>query len=245
MSSHDETVHELPMRWADLDTLNHVNNVVYVDYAAESRAMLVEAGVVGVEEQVSRIAVDFLRPLLLSLRPVRVTSRRHGDELVQEISSGESAVVFARVVTTYGPLASLTRGRSTFEPYPLRIRRSDSGDGGITTTTKIFEYFQEARVLLFTALRRDDAGASRFVVGRVDVTFGAPMRWRPEPYPIRSWINRIGDSSITIEAEIADDVAIHAHATSVLVGYDMANQRSRKLEDAEKVVLSEFIPPAR
>ena len=24
------------MRWADLDSLNHVNNVVYVDYAAES-----------------------------------------------------------------------------------------------------------------------------------------------------------------------------------------------------------------
>ena len=32
------------MRWADLDSLNHVNNVVYLDYAAESRAILVEDG---------------------------------------------------------------------------------------------------------------------------------------------------------------------------------------------------------
>ena len=31
------TLH-IPMRWADIDQLNHVNNVVYVDYAMEARA---------------------------------------------------------------------------------------------------------------------------------------------------------------------------------------------------------------
>ena len=30
-------VYECPMRWADLDMLGHVNNVVYVDYLQEAR----------------------------------------------------------------------------------------------------------------------------------------------------------------------------------------------------------------
>lgn len=228
------------MRWADLDSLNHVNNVVYLDYAAESRAMLVDDGIVGADESVRRIAIDFLRPLLLSVRPVQVRSHRDGNELVQEITSGDA--VFARIVTTFGPLADLVSGASTFQPYPLRVRRSDLAGLGTATPTKLFEYFQEARIVLFSSLRRDGSGASRFVVGHVDVTYGGAVPWRREPYPIRSWINRIGDSSLTIEAEIGNGEVVYAHANSVLVGFDMATQRSRKLEDHEKALMAGFIP---
>lgn len=89
------------MRWADLDSLNHVNNVVYVDYAAESRAILIEDGIVGADERVQRMSVDFLRPLLLSSQSVRVTSTRDGDELVQEITNGVADTVYARVTTAF------------------------------------------------------------------------------------------------------------------------------------------------
>jgi len=235
-------VYELAMRWADLDSLNHVNNVVYLDYAAESRAILIEDGVVGADERVQRMAVDFVRPLLLSKRPVRITSTRRGDELVQEITAGEPATVFARVTTTFGPPVEVERGVPTFEPFPLRVRRSDVDTTGVTSLTRAFEFFQEARVILFSSLRRDDAGASRFVVGHVDVTYGEPIPWRREPYPVTSWISRIGDSSIHIEAEIAEEGHLYAHARSVLVGFDMAAQTSRKLEPHEKEYLSEFVP---
>ena len=30
-------VYECPLRWADLDLLGHVNNVIYVDYLQEAR----------------------------------------------------------------------------------------------------------------------------------------------------------------------------------------------------------------
>ena len=30
-------VYECPMRWADMDLLGHVNNVIYVDYLQEAR----------------------------------------------------------------------------------------------------------------------------------------------------------------------------------------------------------------
>lgn len=183
------------MRWADLDSLNHVNNVVYLDYAAESRAILIEDGVVGADERVQRMAV-----------------------------------------------VEVKRGKATFEPFPLRLRHSDVDASGFASLTKAFEFFQEARIVLFTSIRRDGSGASRFVVGHVDVTFGEPMPWRREPYPVTSWISRIGDSSIHIEAEIAEGDHLYAHARSVLVGFDMVTQASRKLEDQEKELLSEFIP---
>lgn len=229
------------MRWADLDSLNHVNNVVYLDYAAESRALLVEDGDLDADLPINKISVDFVRPLLLSTRPVRVTSTFESDQLCQEVGGFGSDATFAYVVTTFGPPTTLERGSSTFEPYALKTRRSDSEAGAQASTTKVFEYFQEARVLLFSALRRDDDGASRFVVGHVDVSYGAPIPWRREPYSIRSWISRIGDASLTIEAEIAYDNLLYAHARSVLVGFDMSTQKSRKLDDREKAVLAGFL----
>lgn len=228
------------MRWADLDSLKHVNNVVYVDYAAESRAILVEDEVVGENERVQRMAVDFLRPLMLSSRPVRVTSVRAGDELVQEITSGDDPAVYARVTTVFGPPVDLERGVPTFEPYPLRLRRSDADASGRASPTKMFEFFQEARIVLFSSLRGDGSAASRFVVGHVDITYGAPLAWRRAPYPVTSWISRIGDSSLHVEAELSEGGRVYAHAHSVLVGFDMATQSSRKLEPREKQLLAEF-----
>ena len=233
------------MRWADLDTLNHVNNVVYLEYAAESRVILVEDGVVGAGEQVERIAVDFLRPLLLTTRPVDVVSTRKGDELVQELchQDGDSRTVFARVTTTFGARSPLTSRPPSLPPYLLRLRRGDIDASGQVGETKIFEFFQEARIFLFTSLAGDHWAAGRFVVGRVVVTYGEPMGWRREPYPVQSWLSRIGESSITVEAEIVDGGTVHAHATAVLVGFDLATQRSRRMSDEERSAFAGFIPP--
>ena len=61
---HDRPVHEIhiPMRWADLDQLNHVNNVVYVDYAMEARAQLVDDGHLDAGLPIRHVRVDFMRP---------------------------------------------------------------------------------------------------------------------------------------------------------------------------------------
>lgn len=228
------------MRWADLDSLNHVNNVVYLDYAAEARAMLVADGVVGADEPVARIAVDFLQPLLLTTRPVRVVSRHDGDELVQEIDSDG---VHARVTSTAGPAPALESHPTPWPSYPLRLRRSDLDESGHASATKLFEFFQEARILLFVSLLREQQDvAGRFVVARVEVTYGEPIAWRRETYPVQSWISRIGSSSITVEAEIVDGETVLARATSVLVGFDLPTQRSRTLSDQERSALEAFIP---
>jgi acyl-CoA thioester hydrolase len=221
------------MRWADLDSLNHVNNVVYLDYAAESRALLVDDGLVDADEPVSCIAIDFLRPLLLTTRPVQVVSSRDGARLTQEIRLQGTDRVFARVVTSFGDRAEISPQDTPRGPLPARVRRSDLDQSGAVSATKLFELFQEARIL-FIAGGVGDMSPGRFVVGRVEVSLGGAMRWRHKPYDARSWVSRVGGSSVTIESQLADGATVLAQCRSVLVGFDLQTQRSRTLSDVER-----------
>ncbi|MCW2769315.1 MAG: hypothetical protein JWR27_748 [Aeromicrobium sp.] len=232
------------MRWADLDSLNHVNNVVHVDYAAESRAMLVEDGRVGPDSAIAHIAVRFLRPLLLGRRPVEVTSSIGDGELTQEIGvqGDEGRTVFARVVTTYGPRVDAVLSASPGGPWPARVRRSDLDATGAVSTTKLFELFQEGRILHISShLRSMTPG--RFVVGSTDVDLVRPVRWRAEAYDMRVRVGRVGGSSFTIAAELADGDQVLARSTTVLVGFDLATQRSRRLDDQERYELEALLNP--
>jgi acyl-CoA thioester hydrolase len=65
------------MRWADLDQLGHVNNVVYVDYLQEARVDMLRAhgrglGALAEGLVVVRHEVTFLKPLTYDFRPVSI-----------------------------------------------------------------------------------------------------------------------------------------------------------------------------
>jgi acyl-CoA thioester hydrolase len=65
------------MRWADLDQLGHVNNVVYVDYLQEARVDMLRAHGRGPEALaeglvVVRHEVTYLKPLTYDFRPVSI-----------------------------------------------------------------------------------------------------------------------------------------------------------------------------
>ena len=70
-----------PLRWADMDSLGHVNNVTYVDYLQESRVdmLRVHAPATGGEQLaegtvVVRHEVEFVAPLVFRPEPVRIES---------------------------------------------------------------------------------------------------------------------------------------------------------------------------
>ena len=71
-------VYECPMRWADLDMLGHVNNVVYVDYLQEARVDMLrtharrEAGELTEGVVVVRHEVTYKAPLTFRFRPVKI-----------------------------------------------------------------------------------------------------------------------------------------------------------------------------
>ena len=118
------------MRWADLDLLGHVNNVVYVDYLQEARVDMMtlhapgsRAPEIGEGLVVVRHEVTYAPPLSLSADPVTVeawvTSLRAASftmayELSGRDDSGEHQV-FARATTLLSPYVFAT-GR------PRRIR---------------------------------------------------------------------------------------------------------------------------
>jgi len=71
-------VYECPMRWADLDMLGHVNNVVYVDYLQEARVDMFrshgqrDSGELTEGVVVVRHEVNYQAPLTFRFRPVKI-----------------------------------------------------------------------------------------------------------------------------------------------------------------------------
>ncbi len=227
------------MRWADLDSLNHVNNVVYVDYAMEARGMLVDDGVLGAGQTIRRLRVDFLRPLLLSSKPVLVRSSIDGDVLTQEIRSTDGSAHFCTVTSEHGdPAPTEADDRGT--KAGIRLRRSDLGPDGVVTVVKLFELFQETRIYAFARIIPHRV-AGRFVVGRVELELGEPITWRPEPYPVASFIAHVSRSSFSSVTRI--DGGRYGTATATLVGFDLETQSSRRLDDDEREALTAALLP--
>lgn len=226
------------MRWADLDSLNHVNNVAYVDYASEVRGLLVDAGLIAPDRGVTQMSVRYARPLLLSRDPVVVTSVIDGDTLTQQICSGSDVerTVFCTVTTTLGTPENAVRSNITTDPLPCLIRRGDLDTSGVVSPTKTFELLQEGRVL-FISSHLAGFKAGQFVVGTVSADFHVPITWRRESYESRSWINRVGAGSMTITSEISDGEVLLVRGTSTLVGFDLAEQRSRPFSPDERAIL--------
>jgi len=111
-------VYYCPLRWADMDSLGHVNNVVYVDYLQEARVdmLSVHAPASGGEDLaegvvVVRHEVEFLAPLVFRSGPVRIetwvsriraASFTMNYEILDELPSGERRV-YTRALSELTP----------------------------------------------------------------------------------------------------------------------------------------------
>lgn len=230
------------MRWGDLDMLNHVTNVVYLDYAAEAQAVLRRDGLLDEGRDVRDITVTYLRPTALSTRPLLVRSSLDGDVLTQEIctTSHDEPVVHARVVTTFGAAVAPRVPVLDGEPVEARVRISDLDATGAVSLIGQFRVAQEARVLHFgTRMRRDVLG--QFVVGTISLQSVTPLAWRPEPYEAHSWISRVGTGSFTINTLVGDPSAPVLINRTTLVGFDSGTQTARPFTDAERALLHEHL----
>jgi acyl-CoA thioester hydrolase len=226
------------MRWADIDMLNHVNNVVYVDYASEARAQLGD-GVA--DAPVRSVSVRFLRPLLLSSEPVVVVSSVDGRTLLQQIRSrGTDDAVYAEIVTQLGERQPITPHPGKGRTLPVAIRRSDLDESGAVSLTKLFELVQESRILFISQHVRHLVPGT-FVVGTVAVEQARPVPWRIEHYVARARISRVGAGSITVETELLDGDTVLVRSTSVMVGFDGQSQRSRRFDDDERALFEKLL----
>jgi len=227
------------MRWADLDQLNHVYNVVYVDYAMAARAQLVEDGHLEPDLPIRQVRVEFVRPLLLSSKPVLVRSSLDGDTLTHEIRSPSGSALFSTVVVEHGTPQPADDARGL--PLEMQVRRSDLGPDGTVALVRLFEILQESRIQTLGRLLLDHS-PGLFVIGRVELDLGEPLPWRRDPYPVQAHIAHVGRSSFRSTTRI--DGGRYGSATATMVGYDMANQTSRRLNDGEREALTAALLPA-
>jgi acyl-CoA thioester hydrolase len=277
--------YECPMRWADLDLLGHINNVVYVDYLQEARVDMLRVhapdtraedlaeGVVVVRHEVS-----YVSPLTFRFRPVTIETwvteiRAASFTLAYEVVEvvGDERIVYLRATTVLTPYVFATERprrlrpeeraalerfletpeeagrRPTDEPgrhgpgvhYPVHVRFSDVDAYGHVNNVKYFEYLQEARISLLAGVGRDlsEAQGTSMVVAQTDVDYRRPILFRAEPYDCRSWVTRIGTTSMTIESEIRDGESVLARARVVTVWFDPETQRPTEPPEAIRETL--------
>ena len=265
-------VYECHLRWADLDSLGHINNVVYVDYLQEARVSLMRAmlgerrddlaeGVVVVRHEVT-----YLAPLGFRFEPVSiecwVTEMRAATftmayevfheqddgtrtvylrattvltpyvfalERPRRLSREEKAALAPYVEEPFGPRTSRIPPleRRAAHRFPLYVRFSDVDVYRHVNNVKYFEYLQEARVRQMAALTKGSGFAGlTFVTAQTDVDYRLPILLRHEPYDVWSAIIGVGNRSMTIESEIADDDQVLARARVTVVFFDAETQRS-------------------
>ncbi|MGB0099692.1 MAG: thioesterase family protein [Nocardioides sp.] len=113
-----------PMRWADLDLLGHVNNVVYVDYLQEARVDMFRTvgpgpsaddlaeGVVVVRHEVS-----YLAPLNFGFEPVTIES------WVTEVRAASFTLAYEIFHERDGVRQVYARARTVLTPYVFATER--------------------------------------------------------------------------------------------------------------------------
>jgi acyl-CoA thioester hydrolase len=105
-------------------------------------------------------------------------------------------------------------------------------------------YLEEARIdWMFNNGPADSVAsfATGTVVVRHEIEYKRAMVYRPEPITIESWVTRIGTASFEVSYEVKDDEHLYATAASVLVPYDVAESRPRRISEAERSYLEGFL----
>jgi acyl-CoA thioester hydrolase len=123
---------------------------------------------------------------------------------------------------------------------------------GHVNNARFLTLYEEARVdLFFTGARR--MGLTSFengiVIFRHEVDYLRPVDFgvgptgdrRPPVVRIEMWVDEIRPSRFTIGYELLDDGQVASRARSVCVPYDLTNQRPRRINEAERAFLIEWL----
>ena len=110
-------------------------------------------------------------------------------------------------------------------------------------------YLQEARVdMLF--VHAPEQGAEQLargvVVRRHEIGYRAPLHFRPTPVRVETWVTEVRAASFALGYEVLDlepdgSRTVYAVAASVLVPYDLGDERIRRIAPREREVLESFL----
>jgi acyl-CoA thioester hydrolase len=136
------------------------------------------------------------------------------------------------------------------------LRWSDMDAYGHVNNVSFLRLLEDARVIAFAATGTDDGGSlvdTGLLVARSEIEYLAPLVYRPEPVAIDMWVTRISGASFELSYEVRDEDAanarsagaaaapvVYAQAATMLVTYDLARHRPRRLTDTEQKRLEDW-----
>lgn len=138
----------------------------------------------------------------------------------------EEKAWFGEYAESVEPLPVIPRVRLGDQPaheYAMRVRWSDLDSYRHANNVKYYDYVQEARIdLMHELIENRPAQAERpgqWMVVRQDMDYAVQMDFRPQPYVVRTAVQDIGQTSLTLAVEIIDSESgtLHAAARTVLV----------------------------
>lgn len=140
---------------------------------------------------------------------------------------------------------ALDRGAAS--RFGLQVRFTDVDLYRHVNNVRYFEYFQEARIRLFTELLDGPAGRGTpplsVVVAQTDVDYRAPILLRPEPYDVWTQVARVGRRSLTLLSEVDDGEQTLARARVTLVFWDGEAQAATDPDPALRALLEGRVSP--
>jgi acyl-CoA thioester hydrolase len=118
---------------------------------------------------------------------------------------------------------------------------------GHVNNVVFLRYLEEARID-FTFTNAGEVGEKAFsegsVVARHEVDYLRPLVYRPEPITIETWLTKLGNASFTVAYEIKDEQTVYVRASTVVVPYDLAAARPRRLTPGERAFLFDYLETA-
>jgi acyl-CoA thioester hydrolase len=124
------------------------------------------------------------------------------------------------------------------------LRWSDMDAFGHVNNTVFLRYLEEARIdLTFRPGPGEGAGsfADGSVVARHEIDYLRPLVHRHEPVTIEMWVTKMTAATVTFAYEIKDGTLVYARAQTVVVPYDLARKRPRRLTDEERAFFEPYV----
>lgn len=109
---------------------------------------------------------------------------------------------------------------------------------GHVNNVVFLRYLEEARIDFLFRPEKDFKQGS--VVARHEIDYKRQLVHRHRPVDIELWITQIRAASFTIAYEVKDGDQVYVSASTVIVPFDFATQRPRRITDEEREFLEEY-----
>ena len=123
------------------------------------------------------------------------------------------------------------------------LRWSDMDAYGHVNNARFLTLYEEARVALFFTGARE-MGLTSFedgiVISRHEVDYLRPVDYG-DPVRIELWVSEVRPSRFTVSYELIDRDVVASRALSVCVPFNLEGQYPRRLTDAERAFLADWV----